>query len=511
MGRSRKAKLGFASDVGGTLLLTLVGLAMAPLILHYISVEVYGFWLTAVSVIAYLGLVDAGLGLALARTIAAYAGREDVRRVNQVISTAFFSFCAGGLIFALIGLLIAPRVPDWFSIPTENAPDVVRAFRVAIVAGACALPCSIFSGINNGFQRMAFDNLSRTVVALTSLALSVLLLYLNWGLMALAVSTLFQVFATAGLQAIGVLRFQRGLRVSLSYCNRVDLKELVTFGGYFQLARIANTVSLNSDNIVISSILGAHAVTPYVFTAKLATLFSVSLASKLPIAVMPGMAQLYENQNFSRLRTTFCQLTSFAVRLGVCSATVCALGNRDFVILWVGNSQFGGLALSSMFCIWGLQDVFFRGAAGVIFASGRLRGFGFASIIEAALNVSLSLVLVQKYGLVGVALGTVVAKTLTTGWFVPVTICRSINLQLSRYLIDGLIKPAFRCLLGVSVVTVIFIGIGQGYEPSWWRLVLLGGAVFGTNILAFEGIQFARDPMAAMRHMAPHWRKLWNR
>lgn len=496
MSRARRAILGFASDTAGQVLLTLAGLAMAPIILRHVTAELYGFWLTALSIVAYLGLVDVGLGLALTRTIAAHSDRADIQRLNQLISTAFFAFCMAGLVFAAVGLSLAAQIPGWFAIPPTHAQEVIRAFRIVIVASACALPCSIFSGINCGFQQMAADNLSRTAVALSAIMVSWFLLFRGWGLMALAASTLFSVLATAGMTARWALHCHPGLQLRLSHFRRHDLKTLVTFGGYFQFGRIANTVALNSDSVVISGVLGAHAVTPYVFTSKLATLFSITLASKMPTAAMPALSQMYAARDFPRLQAAFVQLTGYAVRLAICGTTVCALGNRDFVVLWVGGGQYGGLALSAVFCYWVLQDTISRGTAGALYASGELRAWAWICLLEAALNLGFSLFLVRYYGLLGVALGTAIGKTLTTAWLVPILICRSMNLRFRSYLSEGYITPALRSLPGVLVVAAVFTW--QAYEPSWWRLVLLGGAVFGVNVAAFEGIKIARDPTAVV-------------
>jgi len=310
MSRGRRAFLGFASDTLGQLLLTLAGFAMAPLILGHISAALYGFWLTALSILAYLGLIDAGLGLALTRAIAAHAGQVNDSRLNQLISSAFFAFCVAGLIFAGAGLSISAWIPDWFGIPAHDAPAVVRAFRVVVVASALALPCSVFSGITCGFQRMAIDNLTRTGVALAALLLSCVLLFLGWGLMALAASTLFSVLATAMLTGYWALQYHPGLQLRMHLVSRQELRALVSFGGYFQLGRVANTVALNSDSVVISSVLGAQSVTPYVFTSRLATLFSITLASKMPIASLPAMSQMYAARDFPRLQSALIRLST---------------------------------------------------------------------------------------------------------------------------------------------------------------------------------------------------------
>ena len=474
----------------------LANLALAPLILRQTSQAQYGFWLTALSVLGYLGLMDLGLGMALTRAIAAEAGRADDIRLNRLISTGFFAFSVAGLVFAAVGLCLAPWIPRWFGIPPADAPAVLRAFRIVVVASAAALPASVFSGVLCGFQRMAVDNLVRTGVGVAALVVSLALLWFGWGLSALALSTLFTVVASSALAARWAWRCFPGLRLSLKQVNCADLRELLGFGGYFQLARIANTVAVNSDSLVISNVLGAQCVTPYVFTSKLATLCSQALASKLPIAALPAMSQMFGVKDFAGLQSAFIRLSVYATRLAVVGCTVCALGTREFVTLWVGGGQFGGAALTAVFCYWVLQDTIYRGTASTIYATGQVRSFALASLAEASLNLGFSLLLVRHFGLVGVAFGTSIGKTLTTAWVMPVLVCHGIGLGLGRYVWQGIARPALSSLPGVAAAGFVWAGLGAG--SAWWKLAVLGATAVLANVAAFEGLRCVRDPSSSL-------------
>ena len=95
---------------------------------------------------------------------------------------------------------------------------------------------------------------------------------------------------------------------------------MLKFGGYFQVGRVANTIALSADNVVIASILGAPYVTPYSITSKLPVLFSVNLANKLPTAVFPAISQMFAEGNINKLQNIFIKLTTLSVRLAVIAA-----------------------------------------------------------------------------------------------------------------------------------------------------------------------------------------------
>lgn len=495
MSRTRRALHGFITDFGSQIVLTLANFALAPLILKLTSPIQYGFWLTALSILSYVGLVDIGLGLALTQAIAVRSASGD-EALNRVISTGFLAFCCAGLILAGIALPIAGFIPRWFSIPQGDALPVIQAYRVAVLASALALPCGVYSGVVNGFQRLATDNLVRSSVTLASLVLTVVLLWLGCGLLALALSTLFSVVVSAILAAYWAKRYFPKLRISLSLANWKDFRGLIGFGGYFQLGRIANTVALNSDSVIISGALGAGAVTPYVFTSKIANLLSFTLASKLPAAVFPAMAQMYAANEHDRMRIALLRLAGYSTRLAVIGATVCALCNHQFVSLWVGENQYGGRTLTAVFCYWVLQDTINRGTASALYATGKLKWWAFSSLAEAMLNLGFSLLLVRNFGLVGVALGTSIGKTFTMAWLIPWQVCRTLRLPIRQYLLQGIATPALLSLPSVAAASGAALLIPE--TLGWVRLFGIGMLAMLANALLFEGLEFARAPKASV-------------
>jgi O-antigen/teichoic acid export membrane protein len=97
--RAQKALLGFVSDLGGMIALTIITFIAAPIILELTSQTLYGFWVTTISILGYLALTDLGLGMSLTRFVASMAFKGDSKNLNGIINTAFFTFCGIGLVF----------------------------------------------------------------------------------------------------------------------------------------------------------------------------------------------------------------------------------------------------------------------------------------------------------------------------------------------------------------------------------------------------------------------------
>ena len=488
--RSKKAILGLITDMGGTALLTVVGLITAPIILRLTSVSLYGFWITTLSILGFLALTDIGIGMSLTRLVAGMTTEKESPALSRLVSSAFFSFCAAGLFFLLVGIGLSPFVPGWFKIPPAEASNVIHAYYIAVLSGAIALPLSIFSAIVTGFQRMAVGNSVSSLIALIAIGITLGLLYAGLGIIALALPMLFTVGASSLINFLYVRRLCPHLTVKITLVNRQDLLSLLTFGGYFQLARIANTIAVSADSIVIAAVKGAAMVTPYAFTSKLAVLFSINLASKLPIAVFPALSQMVALNEIKQLQRVFIVLTRYATRLAAVGAIFFIIVNEKFVSLWVGPQHFGGSLLNAVFVYWILQDTIYRGTSSLIYALGDIRNWVIVTFAEAGINILLSIMLVGSLGLAGVALGTSIGKTFTTAWYGPYFTCKKLNLSLRRFALDGILYTTIRSL--PSVGFTLWLSYVLPIEWGWLWIVLVGLAAFLTNVLLFEGLELLK-------------------
>jgi len=495
--RAKQAIMGFATDLGGNALIIVVGFVTAPIILRLTSGSLYGFWVTALSILGYLALTDLGLGISFTRLVAALTDKQDVHSLNRLVSTSLFTFCVTGLLFFVIGVSFSPFIPGWFKIPEVEAASVVPAYTVAVLTGAIALPLSIFGAIVTGFQRMAVENTVRNLISLFAIGVSLGLLLAGLGVMALALATLFTVLASSSINYLYARRLCPHLNFSIALINRTDLKRLITFGGYFQLGRIATIVALSTDNIVIAAFTSAAMVTPYVFTSKLAMLFSLTIVTKMPIAVFPALSQMFARKEIRQLQQVFIQLVRYSTRLAIIASVFVAVANYQFVSLWVGVEYFGGPGLNAVFVYWILSTSIVYAITAIVYASGDMRNVVLVSIAEAVINFTASILLVGPFGLVGVALGTSIGKTLTTVWYTPYWICKKIKLPVRYFMWKGVFDTALRSLPGV----IVTVGLAYVCPTSlgWGWIILVGLVAVLTNVIAFEGIELAKPSNLSWR------------
>jgi O-antigen/teichoic acid export membrane protein len=484
MSRSVKALNGFAADIIGQIVTQLLTFVAIPIYLTYLNDTSYGYWLTIGSIIMWISLSDFGIGMALGRLLikvqsTATGDRLEADR-NSLINTSIVIFIGCALVFFLSGLVLYPFCLKWFKISQATQHTFTITYFICIVAGSLSLPSSVFGGILESNQKLALNRNLNTFGTVLNVLLSIVLIYFFKNITALSYALLISVLvrtAVSWYYANGTTK----IKLNFFDYNKGYAKQLLSSGGYFQIARIANTVATNSDNLFISSFLNANIVPMYSFTTKMAQVFGITLASKIPNVLFAGMAEIIDLNQIERLQIVFQLLLKILLRLAVLTCAFAFFFNENFVTLWVGKHNYAGQWVNIVVCYWIFYEFIARGTATLVFAFGDFKGYAYVSVLEIIGNVVLSIILIQKMGLLGVALATAISRTLTSGMYLFIYFKkkRLLNVNLLFILLKVLLK---------SIPCIIFYFICKSivHHVTWVDLVVIGAAGSIINLISFD-------------------------
>lgn len=222
------------------------------------------------------------------------------------------------------------------------------------------------------------------------------------------------------------------------------------------------TIALNStDNIIISAFIGIVTVGKYSNYLLLSTsvnAFLSTIFSNLTASIGNLNAQDDEKRKYFLFKTihlaTFWLYALCSVCLYVCMT--------PFIQLWLGDdyvlSNGISLIISVNVYIAGMLYAPFnyRQTMG-LFVQGKLR-----PIISAILNIVLSIVFVQWWGLAGVLWGTAAARLTTNVWFDPYLVYKhGLHVSPWKYMVDYLAKAVVLVMTGgLCVLTAAVLPAG---------------------------------------------------
>ena len=412
--RSRGGRIAAAVSSGAAarVLSALATLLALPLALRYLGAERFGVWATITSTVVFLNLLDLGVASTLTNHIAhSYALRDRQYAARYTTNALILSVAVASGAGATLAL--AWRHISWIALlnvtPMVPRTEVTATVAVAIALVLLGIPASLCPRILAGYQEVYFGNvlvavgtLANLVGMITGIALQVSMpLLFVW---ATAWPTLCNF---AGL--VGVVLWRKPwLRPRWSFVRWADARELLNSGSGFFLLQIAGAVVFSSDNVIVSHFLGASQVTPYSVTWRLVGITAV-MQGLVFTALWPAYAEAYAKGDHKWMRNTFRITLRATIALNLGFAALLIAFGKPLIRWWAGEAAVPSIALLSAMALWAVISGCMTVESCLLAAVNRTRAQGALSIVAAAVNLGLSIVLVQRIGAVGVISGTILS------------------------------------------------------------------------------------------------------
>ena len=416
MSRTERAVAGYLSNLvqfGASALLQVI---LTPILLHNAGSATLGAFGVLTQIGLFLALTDAGFGAATNRFLPqAYRDGSVTNRFSAVLSTArsflFFSNC----LYALCSVALAYRPAALFNFP--ESLDVSTRYALSLI-GAWALirtPLLVYGPALIASQNLARSNFITLAGVAVRLISSVLIVRAGGGLLGMIGGTILGEAVTMALNRHFALQLLSGLRLSWGFPDRDLLREMRTFGLHALVWNTASYITMYSDTIIISRILGPTAVSSYYATTTPAQWGSNAIMRLMATAV-PGVNQLLALNDRIALRATYMRLIRYSCGLAVALGSCLLVINRDLVSVWLGDRLYGGDVLNSIQCLYALWIVMKGVQYSFLVVFGRSKTLTVATVSDAGVKLLLAIYLGRKCGIAGVAAATLLSSFLCGSW-----------------------------------------------------------------------------------------------
>jgi O-antigen/teichoic acid export membrane protein len=450
----------------------LVGFLLAPIIVRSLGNTGYGLWTLVISMTGYFGLLDLGIRSSVGRFVTRHLALNDEQNVNRTASTAFAMLACAGFAAFLVTLAIAVFLFDAVKVEPEYAATGRLALMLAGLNMSCALPLGVFSSVLIAMERNDVLSSVTVVGEITRGAVVVWALRHGYGLVALASIALTITLVQYAAMALFAKRLYRPLKISIAYVNWRGCRDLLGFSIYRFIWTVANQLIFYSDSVVIGIFLGAAAITPFAIASALIN-YGRNIVSLLTDTLYPVAARMDARNDAAGLQ----HLLVLGTRLALLVTLPLCLGllflGRQFITLWIGPAYAESAVILTVLTIPQFGSMSQYASALVLTGMARHRALAYIALAEAAANVVLSIVLVQKIGLIGVAWGTVVPHLISTTIVVPLYTLHVVKIDPGEYFREAYLRPTL-CALPMLVLGYMWLGVEH---TTWPRLAAQAAAM----------------------------------
>lgn len=407
-------------------------------LVRYLPSEEAGIWVLFLTMSSYLVVFDLGISPTIGREISFAIGNsgacEDERRsrIRDLIATGSKTLKYLALVLAIVcGVAGYFYLGTIVNFHTSLGHQTMLSWVVFVLAIAASVSGEIWLSALYGAGYVVTERLLRSAGYVFWVILSVVVLRSGGGLIGLSLAW-FYAFAIRLVARQLLLRSRRELRQRGSF-NAELARSLAGKSLKYAGTAIGGTLILYTDNIVIASVLGTSYVPNYYAVARLVSA-CLAVALLISTASSPFISAAFADGKMEEVRRITMRNVRVALVLMAAGASFLAFFGKQLIQIWIGKDNFVGFGvLLVMLCAMTLEAHHVSLATATM-ACDKIPFF-VPALLAGAVNVCLSFPLAHRYGLIGVALGTLLAQILTNNWFVPMYSLRHLRIRFSRYLL----------------------------------------------------------------------------
>lgn len=405
---------------------------MTPFIIGHIGQELFGLWSIIFAVVAIFGLLDMGFATAAVKYVGEYWASGETDKLEDSLGTLLLVYLLLGIICFLGAWNVAPVVASSYQFSPEQQAQFTLILRMIGGVVALSFPLSLYRSLLTGSGYMSVVNMSDLFFALLNALLAYQLLEAGYGINGLAISTAATMLGSfIAFIPLSRLRCPR-VRITPFRFTRSGLGTLLSFSVYAFIANIAMMVIMRIDPLVIGSFLTLSDAAVFAIAAKIAE-YSYFLNKQFSNALMPLISQQNGAKDQAGILRLLKDGSRFLLALAVPFCLLLFYFAPDLILLWVGDQFAMAGALLRILLVGVLAAAVLLLPSNVLAICGRHKYIAAVMIASAITNLTLSIFLVQKYGLTGVALGTLIATLLIECLFIFPAACRAMGMPLLSY------------------------------------------------------------------------------
>lgn len=392
---------------GGSIL---IGLMLVPLTINYINSTKYGIWLTISSIAGWMSFFDFGMGNGLKNKLAQALALNEIRTAQIYVSTTYFILAGLATLLFLSYFLISSFLNwnDLLNIPTSVSENIQLVILITVGCFCVQFIVQTINVVLAAIQEPAKASLISFFGQFALLITVFTLKYTVEGNLIVLVLALTVVPVIVMLLASFILYNSKlkSISPSISMVDLSHVKSIFGVGSVFFVLQLGSLVLFQTDNIVITRVLGPEAVTEFNVTHKL---FSI-VTMVFTIIVTPywsAFTDAYTKGDYAWIEANLKLVRKLWLIVTFLVVPVIWLLSPWIFEIWIG----GTVPVSSLLSI--SMACYVIGITGMMVNCYFLNGVGKVRIqlilylIVCIVNIPLSVLLCRLIGVSGVVLSNV--------------------------------------------------------------------------------------------------------
>ncbi len=457
----------------------IVGILYTPLMIRALGQSEYGLYNTVSSTISMLSLLSLGFGSGYIRYFARYKKENDQEAIYKLNGLFLLIFLVIGFVSLGCGLFLSENLTFVFAEGlTGEEYRIARILMLLLTFNlSVSFPMSVFVSIISAHERFVFLKMLGMLKTVVGPLVTLPLLLLGHKSIAMVLVTVGISLFTDLLYGYYVIKHLK-MRFVFRHFPKGIFRQLFAYTAFIAINILVDQLNYNVGKILLGRFRGTGAVAIYSVGYTLYTyymMFSTSVSG----VFTPRVHRLIQETSVdsSTQRRALTELFTKVGRiqfliLGLIASGVIFFG-RPFIAFWAGEGYEDSYLVAVLLMISASIPLMQNIGIEIQRAENRHQFRSLAYIVMAIINVVATVVLCQRFGAIGTAIGTSVSLLLANGLIMNIYYHKRCNIDILFFW-----RNILRVAVGLLPPIAVGILINRLFTVNSFLSLLLAAVVY---------------------------------
>lgn len=407
------------SSIIFNLIIGILGFVKVKVFVNGFTTDVYSFNQLLFQIMGYIAIADIGFGLLLNKKLYDALAKDDKDEVNKIYSTSKVFYKYIGIFMFSIAFIISFFIKIFTK--ADLSPEYMQiVFIIFAIRNIVDYFFIAPKFVLESDQKYYLINHLVKGIRIIETVIEIILVLLG-------VDYLFVIIPGIFISILMNIYINKKIYKIYNWLEDTKIfnKKYLKGTRDVVVQKITGLVNSNTDIILLSTFVTPISVVIYTSYSYI-TKFLIDMLYMVSAAITPSYANVINKDDTEKSYNVFRELNTIFMFIAT-FITIMLYGLfNSFITLWIGSEYVVDNITLLMFCFIAFQKIAERAVIIMINSKGLFKETKSAILIESILNVVLSLFLINKFGILGVLIGTVLSKVICTNIQEPVYIYKNI-------------------------------------------------------------------------------------
>lgn len=409
-------KIGAILSYVNILISIIVNLGYTPIMIRLLGQSEYGLYSLIGSLVAYLSVLDLGLGNTIVRYVSKNRAVGNKKFESELNGLFLVIYSIIGLITLILGSVLYFNIGNIFG-ETLSFDQIERAKVMMILLifnTAISFPLCVFSALMYAYERFIFLRIFNIISVILKPIIALPFLFIGYGAVTLVVTATIINIACLSANVYYCFKYLN-IHFSKGHFEKAFLYEISGYAFFIFLNAIMDKIYWGTGQFILGMISGTIQVAIYAIAMQFMNMY-IQFSNAIGSILLPKVTMMVGNG------ATKMELTNLMIKIGRVQYIIISyiliiffLVGKEFIYLWVGEAYLSAYLMILILMIGLLIELVQNAGIAILQAMNLNRYRMTVYTIVAVINIFTSVVLAKMYGGLGCAISTAIALLISTG------------------------------------------------------------------------------------------------